>query len=309
VILSQWIDVSTDIFFTDKVGLHLAFQTLWNRPSGLAGTDHAAGFTNMAIALTWGVLASEKNVKRKAFYIILMLYMIYAVILTKSRGALIGLFGAYVFFVYMHSYFREKIIRYSFLFLLLIIFIILLAQPGFIDRILIGFGYTGKLYFSEQDYYHGTEAMTEAGQGLSGLEVRIYWWKNALGEMWRNPFKLLLGLGVGSFPYYSKGSPEVNSISFAFFYDMGVFGVIIFTIFLYILITNLYHYLKKAEKGYLYNILLASLTAFIADPGIHGLVDYDLTFFGSKFFWFPLGFIMAVLKIVKEEEFVKEKQA
>lgn len=310
-ILSQWIDVSSNIYLTKTVGFKLAFQELFGRPSGLAGVDHVAGFMSMAIAMSLGVLTYEKSTKRKFLYSIPILYILYAMILTKTRATLIGLMGAYIFFIFIHPHFKRKLIRYSFLFMFVVLFIVLVGQPGLIDRMLIGFGYTGPLYFSAQDSYSGAEADVAAGVGLSGFDVRVYWWKNSLREMIAEPLKLLFGLGIGGFIYYSKGSPEVNSVSFAFFYDMGIFGVILFIIFMAILVTNLYHYLKNADRtSYTYYILLASTTALIADPGIHGLMDYDLTSYGSKFFWFPLGFTMAVLNILKKEEYEgREKTA
>ncbi len=305
IILSQWFQATHDIYISDNMGFHLAFSQLGARPAGLAGVDHVAGFTNTAIAMTLGTIIYEKSKKLKTMYIFFLLYMLLGVVLTVSRGALIGLLGAYTFFILMHPFFKGKFIRYSFLFGVTIIILILIAKPGFIDRMLMGFGYTGKGLFSEKTGYQMAEFETE---GIAGLDIRIYWWKLGLKEMIEEPFKLLFGLGIGGFIYYSKDSPEVNNVSFAFFYDMGMFGIILFIIFMYILVSNLYYYLKNGKKSYSYYILLASTTALIVDAGIHGLVDYDLTSYGSKYFWFPLGFVMAVLNIVKAEIHEDEKR-
>ena len=70
---------------------------------------------------------------------------------------------------------------------------------------------------------------------------------------------------------------------------------------MYVIVRNIYHYLKNAERSYSYYMLIATTSAMIAETGIHGLIDYDLTSYGAKFFWFPLGFTMAVLNIVKSE--------
>lgn len=305
IILSQWFETISDIYISNNMGFHIAFSQLGERPAGLAGVDHAAGFTNTAIAMTLGTVIYEKSKKLKIMYIFFILYMLFSVILTTSRGALIGLMGACAFFVLMHPFFKGKFIRYSFLFGVIIIFIILIAKPGFIDRMLIGFGYTGTQLFSEETGYQMAKGETE---GIAGLDIRMDWWKMGLKEMIEKPLKLLFGLGIGGFIYYSKESPEVNSVSFAFFYDMGMFGMILFITFMYILVSNLHYYLKNGKKSYSYYILLASTTALIADAGIHGLVDYDLTSYGSKFFWFPLGFVMAVLNIVKAETHEDKKE-
>lgn len=306
VITSQWIDELKIIFFTNHSGIKLAFQEHLTRPSGFAGVDHAAGFVSTAFFLTLGSMMYEKRWKVKAVYLLIMLFLLYSVVLTTSRGVIIGLAGAYIFFISVHAGFKSKFIRYSLILMISTVFLVLLAKPGFIDRMLIGFGYTGQLMFSDTESYHGTEAATESGEGFSGMEIRMLWWKNALEEMIRHPFKLFFGLGIGGFYYYSQGgttvsSPEVNSISFAFFYDIGIFGIILFILLIYLIVSNLYHYLKNAKRSYSYYMLLAATTAMIAETGIHGLIDYDLTSYGAKFFWFPLGFTMAVLNIVKKE--------
>ena len=302
---SQWIDVSKTIYFTNLSGIQLAFQELLTRPSGFAGSNHAGGFVSTAFFMAMGSVLYEKRWKVKVIYLLIMAFLLFGVILTVSRGVIIGLVGAFTFFISAHSRFKNRFIRYSLLMIILTGLMILLAKPGFIDRMLIGFGYTGDLIFSDTEYV-GNEANTSEGQGLSGMEMRMIWWKNALNEMFNHPLKLLFGLGIGGFFYYSGGgnttnSPEVNNIAFSFFYDIGLLGIILFILLAYVISKNLYHYLKNAERSYIYYMLLAATTAMIAETGIHGLIDYDLTSYGTKFFWFPLGFTMALLNILKSE--------
>lgn len=307
IIASQWIDKEKTIYFTNNSGIKLAFQELLTRPSGFAGSNHVAGFVSTAFFMTLGSMMYEKRWKVKVIYLLIMPLLLYSVLLTSSRGVIIGLTGAYLFFIAVHDRFKAKFIRYSLIMMISTVFLVLLVKPAFIDRMLIGFGYTGPLLFSGVGSYNGSEADTESGQGLSGMEMRKIWWGNALAEMARHPLKLFFGLGIGGFYYYSQGSgmtvssPEVNSISFAFFYDIGIFGIILFILLTYLIMSNLYHYLKNAERSYSYYMLLAATTAMIAETGIHGLIDYDLTSYGAKFFWFPLGFAMAVLNIVKDK--------
>jgi len=309
IMFSQWYDVKHTIFLNTNTGFQYAFGEQVDRPAGLGGVDHVAGFVSIALFMSLGSMVYESRWKVKAIYFLLIGYSIYGIILTASRGVLIGICSAYLFFVFVHSNFRGKFLRQTFRAFFLVFFIILVAKPGLIDRMLIGFGYTGTLYFSEKDSYHGTEATTSSGEGLSGMEMRIIWWKNALREMTRHPVKMFLGLGTGGFIYYSQGgntvtSPEVNSISFAFFYDMGIFGIILLILLLYLIVSN-FHYCiknaKKATKGYSYYIFLGSMAVLVSEIVIHGLVDYDLNSYGSKYFWFPLGYAMAVLNIVNAE--------
>ncbi len=304
---SQWITYEKIIYFTPTSGLKMAFEEQVSRPAGLAGVDHVAGFTSMALFLTLGAMAAEKRTGMKFFYLILVLLMLTGIVLTTSRGVIIGVVGAYIFFLIMHSHFKGKYIRYLVLFVVVVLFTVLVAKPGFIDRMLIGFGYTGDLLFSTKAYT-GTEANTSAGQGLSGMEIRWIWWKNGFKQMSRNPMKLIFGEGVGGFYYYSTGgggttvtSPEANGIIPAFFFDMGIFGSILFIILVIIIASSLVRTMRKAKRTYSYYILLGATSALIAETGIHGLIDYDLTSYGSKYFWFPLGFTMAVLNLVQKQ--------
>ena len=310
VILSQWIDVSSTVYLSKTTGLKFAFQEQVSRPAGLAGVDHVAGFISTAFFFALSSMVWETRGKVKVLYLLMMAYMIYAMILTLGRGPLIGLAVGYLFFILIHSHFKGKVLRTTFLFFVALATIVLIARPGYIDRMLIGFGYTGTLYFSEKETYHGTEATTESGQGLSGMEMRKIWWVNALREMKRHPLKMVFGLGVGGFLFYSQGSntvpsPEVNSIIFSFFYDMGVFGLVLLIFLAYVLVSNIHYCLKNSPRDRLYYILLGWTAAFIAEPCVHGLIDFDLTSYGAKFFWFPIGIMMALLNLVRrsiEEE-------
>lgn len=313
IILSQWIDVEKTIYLTKGSGLKMAFQEQVDRPAGLGGVDHVAGYVSMAVFMALGSMTHEKRWKVKAVYFILIIYMLFGIILTSSRGVIIGLTCAYLFFVFINPGFRNRFIKYSFIFFVLFIFTVLVVKPGLIDRMLVGFGYKGKLLFSDKTFT-GTEAKTSEGQGLSGMEMREIWWKNGLNEMDKHPYKFLVGLGNGGFVYYSSGtntvtSPEVNSVSFAFFYDMGVFGVLLLITLMYLIVKNIYFHLRNAERDYCYYMLLASVAALISESGVHGLVDYDLTSYGSKYFWFPLGFTMAVVNIIKNREQAADNSA
>lgn len=298
IIASTYFDECTTVKLTALSGFKFAFQEQVSRPAGFAGSAHIAAFVTLTFFLLLGEILATPSKKVKIAGLMLGLFFLYAIILTTSRGAIISVIGAYLFLILKHSPFKKNILKFLFLFVMIIVFTILLAQPGFIDRILIGFGYTGKLIFSDATFT-GSEADTSSGTGLTGMELRKIWWKRGLSEMWAHPFKILIGLGAGGFYIYSQGSPEVNSISFSFFYDLGVIGVLLFLIFIYILVKNLAYHLKKEENDYRYYAFFASVCSLIAVSGINGLVDYDILSYGAKFFWLQLGFTMAAMNVLK----------
>lgn len=303
IVVSKWVTYEKTIYFSPSTGLKLFFEAQFtDRPSGLAGADHVSGFVATAIFIAFGAMAAVKKRKVKFAYLILIVFMLYSVILTASRGVLLGVGGAYIFFILMHSHFKGKILRFTFLCIMVTLFIVLLAKPGLIDRMMIGFGYTGELIFSSKSF-SGTETTTS---NLTGMSYRVEMWKRGLKAMQNAPLKFIVGLGNGGFLYYAQETPEVNSISFAFFYDMGLFGIFILILFLYALFKAIYPYMRNdtsngERRTYAEYMLLGATAAFVAEAGIHGLVDYDLTSYGTKYFWFPLGVVMGIINIVKAE--------
>jgi len=303
IMIAVWVDEEKIIYFSRDVGLRLAFGQLFTRPGGLAGPSHASGFVATAIALLFANMLYIKGKKRKILLFILILYMIAAAVLSQTRGVVLSLMAGVVFFIYIYPHFRRKIITYSIAGILVVVIVLFSVQPRFINRILIGFGYTGTVYFtdSETTYEAKTSASGEP-EGQSGTRIRIWWWENGFNAMLERPLTFLFGLGPGGFVYYSQGSPEVNSIFFAFFYDMGLIGVVLLILILYILLSGIRYYLRNAEKSYSYYMFLGVITALLMDGGIHALVDFDLNSYGSKNVWMPFSLTMAVFNILREEK-------
>lgn len=298
VLTNYWLDVGK-VYEFGNYAFQFSLRRLHGRASGLAGCDHVAGFLNMTIAFTIGAMLVTQRQGRRYYLFLLVLYMFYGMILTGSRGAFIGLIGQLIFLLYMYLPFRRKLIRNSVIIAIILLLMVFVAKPGFIDRLLIGFGYHGELLFSEE---RGLGYSEELGLSAAGLDIRLYWWEKVLKIMIENPIFLITGLGIGGFVYYSQTSPEVNNIAFAFFYEMGIFGIILSIFFFATLVRSLTYYFKTCQNRYLYIMLLASTMALIADPGIHGLIDYDLNSFGSRLFWFPLGFSMAILNLIRKDQ-------
>lgn len=298
VILSQWYDFSEKIRLTKYLTLKMAYGTIASRAAGFGGPAHSAGFLMLPIFIMIGNLFTVDRFSRKSLNILIIGYLIIGLITTASRGGLIGMMGGFFLLFLLHPFTKNKFIKYSFLIILLIPLIILIAKPSYIDRILIGFGYTGELYFSEEKT---TQDSSDTGtEGASGMELRKSWWETAFNEMLLNPHKLLLGLGIGSFIDLT-GAIGTHSVILSFFFDMGLIGIILCILLVIILYKKISYLFIYGKRTYCYYLLICSVVAFVGDVGIHGLIDYDLTYYPSKMFWFPIGYLAALLNIIKLE--------
>lgn len=297
VILSQWLDYEEKIGLNKYLTLKLAFGEITNRAAGFGGPAHEAGFLVFPIFILIGNLFASDSFSKKLFHLLIMGYLIVGLIVTASRGALIGMLGGVLLLFLIHPFAKSKFIRYSLLFTFLVSLTILIAKPSYIDRIMVGFGYSGQLYFSDEGNTYATSSDTSK---LSGMKQRISWWETALNKMQDRPYKLLLGLGVGSFIIYTKAF-GTHSVPLSFFFDMGLTGAILLIFLVIILYKKFSYYIKYGRLTYCYYIFIVSVAAFVGDVGIHGLMDYDLSYYGSKMFWFPLGYVCALLNIMKSE--------
>lgn len=297
VILSQWYDFSEKIRLSNYLTLKLAFGEIANRAAGFGGPAHSAGFLVLPIFILMGNLFACDGFSRKFLNVLIIGYLVIGLITTASRGALIGMMGAVFLLFMLHPFTKNKFIKYSVLIILLLPLAILIAKPSYIDRLLVGFGYTGHLYFSEEKT---TQTTTDTGKEVEagGMELRKTWWKKAINEMLQNPHKLLLGLGIGAFIDLTKAI-GTHSVPLSFFFDMGLIGIILFIFLVILLYKKISYYYIYGKRTYCYYLFICSVVAFVGDVGIHGLIDYDLTYYPSKMFWFPLGYLAAMLHLIK----------
>jgi hypothetical protein len=300
VILSQWYSYKYTEHLTSSISLIVKFDEIMNRPAGFGSVNNMGGLIVSSIFITMGMFMVSRGVAKKLSLFLLIVYQVAAVVITTSRGSLIGLVAGFVLFFVIHPSVENRIFKYVSISILLLFVTILVAKPSYIDRILIGFGYSGELYFSEAQQSSISSSTSSSSTDTQGLSSRFKWWKKAFQEMLNRDYKLLLGLGVGGFITYA-GTVYTHSIPLSFFFDLGVMGAIIFIILAVILIYNFAHYLKHAKRTNSYYLFLSLVVAFAAEVGIHGLIDYDFYSYPAKMFWFPLSFVCAALNVVMSE--------
>ncbi len=299
---NNFIHIGDTVLINKDMGFMYEFKEHHNRASGFAGSDHAGGFLILTSAFTIGYMIVAKGWKKILLFAV-VIFLFYCNIVTVTRSTMFGNIALFFMFFFINPLYRKKLIKYSFITVILSFFVIIAAKPGMFDRTLIGLGIIDSPIFYEKEI-----TSEETLENISGMGIRIIWWKDSLKVMLDDPSRLLLGLGLSGFVYHTT-SPEVNGATWAFFYEMGIFGTILLIFILINLFTTFKPYfvnINFKEMGYPAIMLICAVLGYIGDTGIHGLIDYDLTGPGSRLVWFPLGFIMAILNIVKSRQLENE---
>jgi hypothetical protein len=233
---------------------------------------------------------------------ILICYMTAAIIVSETRSLVLAIIAGSVPLALLHPALKGKRLAFILGSWGLILTLTLMTAPRFINRILLGFGYKGELLFTGRT---GDVAATVHGvavEGITGYSIRFAWWKNGLQEMWANPVKFFSGLGMGGFTEYFGGAPKISSIYLAFFFDLGIVaGPVVFAALVYLIFRRVYFAAKYARRTYTYRMMVAAVTGLVIDTGIHGLIDYDFSSYGSKNPWIMLALTVAIFNLVKAE--------
>lgn len=282
-------------FFSKDFGYQYGILKFGGRPSGLGGVDQTAGFLAGCVFLGVPTLihARGRGARLRCLSAVAVIFL--AMLFTASRGALIGFLAGACAFMLLHVRGRRRFIVNTALLGVVVGFSILLVKPGLVDRVLVGFGYQGTLYFS--DAKGAQPAGEEAELVSTGMTARIKWWKMGLQAMADHPLKFLAGLGPGGFVFYSK-APEVHSFWLSFFFDVGLIGLVIL-IFASVMLAAA---IRRAFAGVAAGsprstLLLAVVSMLIAEVCVHGLVEFELTSMIGRFPWLFLALATIVVAV------------
>ena len=294
VTASQWWE--PDWKYTPSPYWGAGFTFFVGRNGGFVASNHAAAYL---VAAGCAAAALRQEARSRLARLGLLLgggFMLFGIVLTQSRGALLGLFaGAFAVFA-LNARLRHRFLRHTMSFLVLVLCCVAVAQPGYLDRLLIGFGYTGDLIFADKP---GEEQ--ESQENLSGISARFRMWRDGMRAMQQEPLTLLGGLGPGGFVTITR-EPEVHSFWLTFFFDLGLAGVVV-QIFIWIwLISQFKSAIIRPMSPELAPFFWAMLAACLAELGVHGLIDHDLTSMVSRFSFLFLALAAAVVKVAVREQ-------
>lgn len=281
-------------FVTRRWGL--GFNFFVDRPGGLGFCNQVAAYLLVTGCLAAGLWPLARRTGRRAHRIALALSyvaLLCAMVLTKSRGGFIGLFAGVLGVLAMHPALRGQWLRRTGAFALLLLTCVLLARPGFIDRMLVGFGYSGDLIFGAKP--------SSTGEGeVSGMDARFDMWADALGVMEADPALLLAGLGPGGFLVHTD-MPEVHSLWLAFYFDLGLPGLLLLGWIVFLLARRFRRALTAPMPPPLDQTLSPLLwglaAAILGELAFHSLIDHDLTSTVSRYAFLYLALAGAGLKV------------
>jgi len=279
-----------------ELNFELFSETRWGRIGGLCSANQAGGFLVMAAFVAFGLSRLYRRAARAGLCLLAFACVTFVVV-SGSRGAILGLLGAAGTFMLLTPAIRRRLLSRSALLVVVLAAAILAGKPSFIDRLLVGFGYSGPLLFTE------TKNTSESAANVSGSGARFRMWKDALSVMADRPELLLSGLGPGGFIWHTR-EPEVHSLWLAFFFDLGLPGGLVGLLGLAALAASLARAVRRTPDGPGRTLFLSVLTGCGAELFIHSLIDHDLTSPVSRFAWLYLAVLAAALEVVRHEEAV-----
>ncbi|MFP5260109.1 MAG: O-antigen ligase family protein [Acidobacteriota bacterium] len=274
-----------------ELNFELFSEERWGRIGGLCSANQAGGFLVLATFQAIGLSRVYRRWRRVGLSLLPMLFLTFVVV-SGSRGAILGFCGAAGAFMLFHPATRRLLLSRSALLVLVLAGAILAGKPSFIDRMLVGFGYSGPLIFTDKK-------KSDSAANVSGSGARFRMWKDALSVMADQPELMLLGLGPGGFIWHTR-EPEVHSLWLAFFFDLGLPGGLAGILGLATLSVALAQALKRTPPGPARTLFVAGVVGGLAELGIHSLIDHDLTSPVSRFPWLYLAIVAAALQVVRK---------
>ncbi|MEO5357134.1 MAG: O-antigen ligase family protein [Nitrospirae bacterium YQR-1] len=281
-----------------------------NRTSGL-GMPITASFLVLTSIINIAMFFYTSRKLLKLINILILSASVYAIIVLGTRGAFVSLIASTVMFFFVHPIYKIRFIKYCLCFFALYGIIVIFIAPGFLDRILIGFGYRGDTLFTNistmsqkgSDLKVGSKsALSSQKEGISGTSARLRMWKEGLTYMKKHPLTFIFGLGIAGFVYVSTNTVnEVHGLIVSFFFEMGVIGVFFEIVLFYILFITMSQVKKYLDNSFISNMTLASAVTLLSIISLYGLIDFDLTSHISRYIWFFLGFYMACFNLLKKK--------
>jgi len=258
---------------------------------GFADRNSSAGLLVITFVFLLPFYEKLKIITHRIVMFNLLALILFAVFQTESRGAFIGLVAAVFYYVSFAPMYHHHRVRSYISFGMTLLCAMLISNIQFIDRLLIGFGYRGQLLFGDKAVVAGSKVAA----GASGIGQRIQWWSVAFDHMYDDPMLFLSGLGFGGF--VKVVGLSTHSLPLSYFFEIGLLGIFMFIILMYILYGSIRYVVLNYSKAPLYPYFIAISAGFIGIFCVHGLINFDLY---NHLFWFVLGLMCSLQHSVSD---------
>ena len=226
------------------------------RGHGIGHPNNTSLTLNMAFFITLGLFIADKSVRRRILLGAAGLFILFADLLTASKGGIGSLLLAFYFFCIFSSTIRKKTFKYlvaaHVVVVLLLSLSILYTATNRTPRLL---------------------KTSYRGQTVS-LDNRYEIWNAGLDQMKRRNL-LLKGLGPGGFER-STEYPHAHSHIFSFFFDYGIAGLLFVVVFYVSFLVFYWKFIQKnrVQESYSQIMSLAFIAGTVAVV-IHGTIDHN----------------------------------
>ncbi|OUS12718.1 hypothetical protein A9Q89_04770 [Gammaproteobacteria bacterium 53_120_T64] len=268
------------------------------RAAGLRGDPNDTAMLLVAgVPVAIYFFSTNKTVFAKALFVVSLAFLLFGIVLTKSRGGLVALM-----FVMFLIYIRRPNIKSTLFGLVMVVFVSLTAPASYWERV-------GTLVYGEK-------------RGSVSMTGRTFLLNTGLKSFVDNP---VLGVGPGNFGNISNFNPGLNSLFFGkdhagvesgkkavahnmyleFFVENGVFGGLLFLIiFGKALLTSLSYDKGRVTGG-------GAGVGFIIVVAISGMLFSGLFLSQGKssVLWFMVGLALATGQIARTGAVVARARA
>ncbi len=270
-----------------RFGILPVFQSGVSRAAGTLGNAaFLAGYMLLSFGLSLYHYFRETNKSFKAFTLVSSLLFIFTLFLTATRGAILGVLIAFVWFLLVYAIFGNKVKmkRYSIIILLLFIFASFL------------------FYFYRDNFKDSNIEIVKRIATISiqdaTVKNRLMVWQMVISEFKNYP---LFGIGLENFNviYNKHFTPKINENWFDRTHNIyldnliqnGIIGLILYLLILFYLFILLWK--KRKENFNLFLIFSSLLIAY----AVHNFFVFDVL---STFIMFV--FIIGFIAYDKSEE-------
>lgn len=238
------------------------------RAGGFAPPILAGNILALFIFVDIALIYSASKLKR-VLLITHILFLTVCLLLTASRGALVGLFTGLVVFSLIIPDLRKKIIRIYGIGCIIVAVIFVLAGDAMIKRFEVMISSKGKMEFINQ---------------------RLKWWSKGFSAFWDS---YGLGIGAGGFPKLIDPIPVAHSFYLSIPIELGIIGLFLFSLILFLKLRMVIKSIPKINdinlKYISYSLIGALISIFV-----YVFIDMDYTYYP---FWLFLGLTTSVVRI------------